>query len=71
MTVYEIRIHSLLDPAWQETFGVDTFELDEEAGETRLRSTLDQAQLQGILNRIHALGLKLIAVKIIDSKLTT
>ncbi|MEM7334380.1 MAG: hypothetical protein AAF490_20020 [Chloroflexota bacterium] len=67
MNRYEIRIQSLLDPSWQETFDVETFAHDRTHGQTVLKSPLDQARLQGILNRIHNMGLKLVAVKIIDA----
>lgn len=66
MNTYEIRVHSLLDPTWQETFDVETFLHGTEQGETLMRSKFDQAQLQGILNRIHNMGLKLIAVNIVE-----
>ena len=68
MNRYEIRIYSLLDPTWQQTFDVEFFEHDKEQGQTILCSTLDQAQLQGILNRIHDMGLKLAAIKVVDRK---
>ncbi|MEM7116683.1 MAG: hypothetical protein AAF614_29885 [Chloroflexota bacterium] len=66
MNRYEIRIHSLLDPAWQETFAVEALEHDVEQGQTLLLGPLDQAQLQRVLNRIHDMGLKLIAVRMME-----
>ncbi len=67
MNTYEIRIQSLLDPAWQETFNIESFTHDKVQRQTLLSGTLDQSQLQGLLNRIHDMGLKLIEVKLIDS----
>ncbi|MBV7338983.1 hypothetical protein KFU94_64330 [Chloroflexi bacterium TSY] len=67
MDIYEIRVRSLLNPSWKDAFDVATFEHDHDRGETLLRGRLDQSQLQGILNRIHRLGLKLVAVNIIES----
>lgn len=66
MYIYEIRVHSLLDQRWQEEFNVATFEHDRKQCQTVLRSPLDQAQLQGILNRIHEMGLKLVAVTLVN-----
>ena len=66
MNNYEIRIQSLLDPGWQQRFGVELLEHDQQRGQTLLSSTLDQAQLQGILNHIHDMGLKLIEVKMVE-----
>lgn len=68
MNRYEIRIHSLLDPTWQETFAAESLTHDTAQGQTLLHGTFDQTQLQGILNRIHDMGLKLIGVKIVQRK---
>lgn len=68
MDTYEIRIHSLLDLAWQETFNIEMLTHDTDRTETILRGELDQAQLQGILNRIHEFGLQLMAVNIIKDE---
>ncbi|MEM7127543.1 MAG: hypothetical protein AAF702_14520 [Chloroflexota bacterium] len=66
MNIYEIRIRSLLALTWQATFDVEAFTHDTKQGETRLRSELDQAQLLGILNRIHDMGLTLLAVNLAE-----
>lgn len=66
MNRYEIRIRSLLDPKWQEVFAVEQLTHDALQGETLLGGTLDQPQLQGILGRIHDMGLQLVAVKMIE-----
>lgn len=66
MDIYKIRIHSLFDSAWKETFAVETLSHDFEQGQTLLFGMFDQAQLQGILTRIHDVGLKLVAVQMVD-----
>lgn len=66
MNIYEIRIPSLLDPSWKEIFHIATLVHDQDRGETILRGPLDQAKLQGILVRIHGMGLQLISVKIVS-----
>jgi hypothetical protein len=59
---YEIRVEGRLEDGWSEWFGGMTICHDRE-GETLLAGSLpDQAALFGVLNRIHDLNLKLIAV---------
>jgi hypothetical protein len=59
---YEIRIEEILEERWSEWFGGLTLERD--GDETVLSGTLaDQAALHGVLERVHDLGLSVIAVR--------
>ena len=66
MNTYEIRILSLLDLSWKDTFDVEVFSHDQTEEQTVLRGVWDQAKLHGILSRVHAMGLMLISVQLIS-----
>ena len=61
-TIYHIRLQGSLDEKWADWF--DGFVLaSRDSGETLLSGTVsDQAALQGVLGRIHSLGLTLLLV---------
>ncbi len=60
---YEIRVEGHLGEQWASWLG-DTLTLRHDpVGETILSGQLDQAALQGVLIKIRDLGLKLVAVK--------
>jgi hypothetical protein len=60
--VYEIRVEGQLPERWSDWFGGLAIGHDEQ-GEMTLRGPLvDQADLFGVLTRIHALNLILISV---------
>lgn len=67
MNRYEIRVGSLLDHSWKASFGIASLEHEHGRCETILRGRLDQAQLYGLLNQLHHLGLHLVAVNIIGT----
>ena len=60
--IYQIRIHGRLDPKWSHWF--DDLRLMPQEGEATILEgrIADQAALQGLLMRIHSLGLPLLAV---------
>ncbi len=62
---YRIRVAGRLDPRWSAWF--DGLILDAAAdGTTTLSGPVaDQAQLQGLLARVHDLGLTLVAVEVL------
>ena len=65
-SVYEIRVRGNLPERWSDWFEGLAI-LDGATGETTLRGRLaDQAALYGILNRLHALNLPLLAVARIE-----
>jgi len=58
---YEIRVHGPLDPEEAEAFG--GLSVSSSADGTSLVGWLDQAGLFGVLDRIQALGLRLVEVR--------
>ncbi len=65
--VYEIRIKGHLDATWSQTFEGMTLTL-QPGGETLLRGEIvDQAALQGLLERIYNYGLTLVLVRRAES----
>lgn len=59
---YSIRIKGHLDPSWQDWFEGLTI-VHEDEGTSRLTGSLrDQAALYGVLAKIRALGLTLLAL---------
>ena len=63
---YEIRVEGLIDDRWADWFDGMTITHDENAETKLVGVLLDQAALQGALERIRDLGLKLISVRRID-----
>ncbi|GHO99929.1 hypothetical protein KSF_099770 [Reticulibacter mediterranei] len=60
---YSIRIKGHLDPCWQDWFEGLTI-VHEDEGTSRLTGSLrDQAALYGVLTKIRALGLTLLALE--------
>jgi hypothetical protein len=59
---YEVRVEGVLDTRWTEWFG--GLAIEAEGGEVTLISgfVVDQAALQGLLARVHDLGLVLLSV---------
>jgi hypothetical protein len=67
---YEIRVHGQLDPCWSEEFAGFTM-YQTESGETIISGLiLDQAALNGLLNRLLGMNLILISVYRIESGLS-
>jgi hypothetical protein len=64
---YELRIEGHLDEYWSAWFGGLTL-IREDDGTTTLRGTVrDQAELHGLLTKVHDLGVTLISVTSIGS----
>lgn len=59
---YEIRVLGSLGPAALEAF--DGMSVDVEPTTTVLSGNLDQADLHGLLDRVRALGLELVDVRL-------
>jgi hypothetical protein len=60
--IYHIRVRGSLDEKWADRFGGFVM-ASRDNGETLLTGpVLDQAALQGVLGRIHSLGLPLLLV---------
>ena len=65
-TIYEIRVHGLLDPQWSSWF--DGLRV-EDAGRDEtviVGPVADQAALHGLLTRVRDLGLPLLSVRVVD-----
>ena len=60
--VYEIRVEGHLSERWSEWFSGLTVYHDANGETTLSGSLVDQAELFGVLNKIHALNLTLISV---------
>jgi hypothetical protein len=65
---YQIRIKGHLDQSWVDVFDGLTL-THQEDGTTLLSGPIvDQPALNGLLNRIHSLGLKLLLVEQMESE---
>ena len=67
---YEIKVPGYLDQRWSEWDEKMTITIDQEGDHppiTILTGTLDQANLQGLLRRLYALGLPLISVNCVEN----
>ena len=62
--IYEIRVEGRLDGgAWLEWCDTMALTVDEESGQSVLRGPIaDQSALYGLLSRLHALALPLLAL---------
>jgi hypothetical protein len=67
LAVFRVCIRGMLDASWSDYFGTQsvTVEVDEEgiAVTSFITETVDQAALIGLINRLNALGLPLLAVE--------
>jgi GTPase len=64
---YEVRIEGHLDEYWSTWFGGLTL-IREDDGTTTLRGAVtDQAELHGLLSKVHNLGITLISVMSVRS----
>ena len=71
--VYQIKVPGHLDKGgldWAEEMGVETSR--DEVGQpiTTLTGSLDQAALIGLLRRLYSLGLPLISVEYLETKIS-
>jgi hypothetical protein len=67
-TLYQIKVKGHLPDHWSDWFDEMTLTLDAERGETTLSGpVVDQAALYGLLNKVHDLGLTLLAVNRVQS----
>lgn len=68
MMTYRIRVQSLLDDSWQSWLADTRVAHDHAKQETVMTCTVvDQAQLQGILRKLHSLGLILVSVQLLEA----
>ena len=64
---YEIRVPGRLDDEWSQWFEGMTITVDAGAGSPTITTltglVTDEAELQGLLDRLYSLGLRLLSVK--------
>ena len=66
---YQIKVPGHLDESWSDWAGGMTITVESEGDGppvTTLTGTVDQAALQGLLRRLHSLGLPLISVNCVE-----
>jgi hypothetical protein len=67
--IYQIRINGHLGLEWTDWFGAMTITL-ENNGDTLLTGlVIDQSALHGLLKKVRDLGIPLVSVNIVDSKI--
>ena len=67
--VYEIRVEGHLDDEWSEWLGGLSIALQEDGSSVLTGPVTDQSALQGLLLKIHNMGLPLISFRRIGSSL--
>jgi len=67
--VYEIRVKGHLDDEWSEWLGGLAIVLEEDGTSVLTGPVTDQSALQGLLLKIHNMGLPLISFRRIGSRL--
>lgn len=66
MNIYEIRIKGYLDEEWSEWLGGMTIVQQEDGTSLITGPVIDQAALQGLLLKLHDLGLSLVSVQCVQ-----
>ncbi|HEY3310396.1 MAG TPA: hypothetical protein VGK00_02040 [Anaerolineales bacterium] len=65
-TYYEIRVHGQLTDQWSDWFDELVIRNEAEGESTITGPFSDQAALMGLLNRLAALNIKLISVRVVE-----
>lgn len=68
---YELRIRGRLDPRWSSWFDGMTVALAADGITVITGPVVDQAALQGLLRKVHDMGIELIAVTQLGTGITT
>jgi hypothetical protein len=66
MNVYEIRVKGHLDEEWSEWLGGMTIAQQEDGTSLLAGAVIDQSALQGLLLKLHDLGLSLVSVQCVQ-----
>lgn len=66
--IYRIRIKGHLDPSWTDWFETMTLSQQEDGTTLLTGPVADQPALQGLLARIHSLGLPILLVELLDKE---
>jgi hypothetical protein len=62
--VYRIRVKGRLDPSWSEWLGGFTIQFQCDDNTLLIGAVADQSALQGILNKLFGMNLKLLSLKL-------
>jgi hypothetical protein len=68
---YWIRVKGRLDPSWSEWLGGFTVQSQRDDNTLLVGAVVDQAALQGILNKLFGMNLRLLSLKLIKDKRTS
>ena len=63
---YEIRLRGHLEPRWSAWFDGMTLTIEDDGTTVVTGSVVDQAALQGLLRKVHDMGVQLISVTQLD-----
>jgi hypothetical protein len=66
--VYRIRIKGQLDPSWSDWLGGFTIRSQGDDSTLLLGPVVDQSALQGILNKLFGMNLKLLSLELAKNK---
>ena len=66
-TIYQIRVHGLLDRKWSDWFGGMDINTNDNGDTLMTGPVVDQAALHGLLHKIRDLGLPLLSVNIVGA----
>jgi hypothetical protein len=69
--VYRIRVKGQLDPSWSEWLGGFTIQSQRDDNTLLVGAVVDQAALQGILNKLFGMNLRLLSLKLVRGKKTS
>jgi hypothetical protein len=69
--VYRIKVKGRLDPSWSEWLGGFTIQSQRDDNTLLVGAVVDQAALQGILNKLFGMNLGLLSLKLIKDKRTS
>jgi hypothetical protein len=66
--VYRIKVKGQLDPSWSEWLGGFTVQSQGDGNTLLVGAVVDQAALQGILNKLFGMNLRLLSLKLAKGK---
>jgi hypothetical protein len=66
--VYRIRVKGRLDPSWSEWLGWFTIQSQRDDSTLLVGAVVDQSALQGILNKLFGMNLRLLSLKLVKDK---
>jgi hypothetical protein len=67
--IYRIRVKGRLDPSWSEWLGGFTVHSQRDDNTLLVGAVVDQAALQGILNKLFGMNLRLLSLKLVKDSI--